>query len=62
MNLSAMVNLVLENMQQQAIHSFLNNARCPHHASATTKRMVIQRFAVGNKSDVCRGLELDDFL
>lgn len=56
-----MVNLVLEQMQQQAIHSFRNNARRPHHASSTTQRLLVQTFAIGNKSYVCRGLEMDDF-
>ena len=61
MNLSTVVNLVLEQMQQQAIRSFRNNARRPHHASSTTQRVLIQTFAIGNKSDVCRGLQLEDF-
>lgn len=62
MNLSTVVNLVLEQMWQQAIHSFRNNACRPHHTRSSTKRVLIQTFAIGNKSAVCLGLEPDDFL
>lgn len=62
MNLSTVVNLMLEKVQQQAINPLWDNACLAYNACSATQSPLIQTFTISDKSAVRCGLKLHDLL